>query len=414
MQEPANNPQPQLSENQLAVFNQTFASFNNTIKQLNESYASLQSRHQTLADELTLTNEKLVVSLAQNIQTRNFVQNILESLTSGVITIDLNGRINMINKAGCEILRVKPNQVIGKDYRTILGTSLAVKKPLTDLLEGKKPYRLVEKQAQVAPNEYVPISVSSSCMKDAEGNTVGALEVFVDLSELRRMEDEIARVRSLAALGEVAAVVAHEVRNPLSGIAGFAALLKRELGDNHANISYVDKIITGVEKLNRSVTSLLEYARELRHEPTSTELNSLLHETVDFFKVDLNARASRTIVNLELPDTPIHGYIDRENLTGALINLLKNAEEAMPGGGKINVTLAQHDECIAICISDQGVGIPEKIKDKIFTPFFTTRDGGTGLGLALVRKVIDAHRGAILVANNPDQGSTFTIELPLR
>ena len=240
MQEPANNSQPQLSENQLAVFNQTFASFNNTIKQLNESYASLQSRHQTLADELTLTNEKLVVSLAQNIQTRNFVQNILESLTSGVITIDLNGRINMINKAGCEILRVKPNQVIGKDYRTILGTSLAVKKPLTDLLEGKKPYRLVEKQAQVAPNEYVPISVSSSCMKDAEGNTVGALEVFVDLSELRRMEDEIARVRSLAALGEVAAVVAHEVRNPLSGIAG----LLRCSSANWATITLISAMST--------------------------------------------------------------------------------------------------------------------------------------------------------------------------
>ena len=414
MQENANNPQQNLSESQLAVFNQTFASFNNTIKQLNESYATLQNRHQTLADELTLTNEKLVESLAQNIQTRTFLQNILESLTSGVITIGLDGKIKTINKAGCDILRVKANQVVGKEYRSILGASLATRKSLTDLLEGKKPYRSAEKQVRVGPNESVPISVSSSWLKDAEDNIVGALEVFVDLSELRRMEDEIARVRSLAALGEVAAVVAHEVRNPLSGIAGFAALLKRELGEDHANISYVDKIITGVEKLNRSVTSLLEYARELRHEPCSTDMNVLLHETIDFFRVDLIARSSRASVTLELPQTEVQCNVDRENLTGALINLLRNADESMPAGGSVKVALAKNDERIAISITDQGVGIPEQIKEKIFTPFFTTRDGGTGLGLALVRKVVDAHRGAIFVANNSDRGSTFTIELPLR
>ncbi|MGB5139692.1 MAG: ATP-binding protein, partial [Candidatus Zixiibacteriota bacterium] len=378
------------------------------------SYASLQERHQTLADELTVTNERLVESLAQNIQTRTFLQNVLESLTSGVITIDPNGRINTINKAGCDILRVKPAEVVGEDYRNILGSSLAAKKPLTDLLAGKKPYSLVEKQAQVAPNEFVPISVSSSCMKDSEGNIVGALEVFVDLTELRRMEDEIARVRSLAALGEVAAVVAHEVRNPLSGIAGFAALLRRELGADHANINYVDKIISGVEKLNRSVTSLLEYARELRHEPCSTDMNALLHETVDFFRVDLNARSSRSNVNLELPPAVVQCHVDRENFTGALINLLKNADESMPNGGQVKVVLDKRDDAIAICVSDQGVGVPESIKEKIFTPFFTTRDGGTGLGLALVRKVVDAHRGSIYVSNNSDKGSTFTIELPLR
>ncbi len=414
MQEHGGKPETQVGDEQLAIFNQTFASFNNTIKQLNESYANLQSRHQLLSDELTATNEKLVHSLAQNIQTRNFLHNVLESLTSGVITIEPDGRIGTINKAGCEILRVKSGQIIGQDYRTVFGGSLATRRSLTDLLQGKQAYRLVEKQVLVSDDKTIPISVSASCIRDAENNIVGALEVFVDLTDLKRMEDEIARVKSLAALGEVAAVVAHEVRNPLSGIAGFAALLKREMGDAHANIGYVDKIIIGVEKLNRSVTSLLDYARELRHEPRPTNLNSVLQETVEFFRVDLSTRGSASRVKLDLPREDVTCDLDRENFAGALINLLKNADEAMPKGGTISIKLKSSSSRVVLSVSDEGAGVPEQLMEKIFTPFFTTRDGGTGLGLALVRKIVDAHRGAILVSNNPNRGSTFTIELPLR
>lgn len=414
MQEPTGKSGAQIGDDQLAVFNQTFASFNNTIKQLNESYANLQDRYQLLSDELTATNEKLIHSLSQNIQTRNFLHNVLESLTSGVMTVDLNGKINSINKAGCEILRVRANQIIGKDYAKVFGASLCARRSLLDLLQGKEPYRLIEKQVMVTDAESIPISVASSCIKDGDDNIVGAVEVFVDLSEIKRMEEEIARVKSLAALGEVATVVAHEVRNPLSGIAGFAALLRSELGDSHPNIDYVDKIITGVDKLNRSVTSLLQYARDLRHEPKPADLKALLQETVDFFKFDLATRSSQSQVALDLPQGEVVCNFDRENLSGALINLLRNADEAMPQGGKLSVQLKADGKSALVSISDQGEGVPGALREKIFTPFFTTREGGTGLGLALVRKVIDAHRGTIEVSNNPDRGSTFTIGLPLR
>lgn len=402
------------SEDQLAVFNQTFASFNSTIKQLNDSYARLQSRYQRLSDELTATNEKLQESIDQNIQTRNYVQNILESLTNGVIAIDLDGKISSINKAGCDILKTSPTKVVGNDYRTVFDSSLTGKYPLVDLLTGAKPYRLIEKSIRISATVEVPVAASSSCVKDGNGHIIGALEVFEDLSEIKRMESEIARVKSLAALGEVAAVVAHEVRNPLSGIAGFAALLKGELGDNHKSVNYINKIIEGVEKLNRSVSSLLEYARDLRHEPRTSELNALLKETVEFFKVDLSSRSSQTEVQLALPKDSINCSFDRENLSGALINLLKNADQSMPKGGTITVRLENTHGVARIDVSDQGVGVPEAAREKIFTPFFTTREGGTGLGLALVRKVVDAHRGSVQVSNNRDKGSTFSIELPLR
>jgi two-component system, NtrC family, sensor histidine kinase HydH len=283
---------------------------------------------------------------------------------------------------------------------------------LRGVLSGGKPYQNLEKEVTSDDGRIIPISASCAPITDGSGNTVGALEVFIDLTEIKQMQEEMARVKSLAALGEVAAVIAHEVRNPLSGIAGFAALLRDELGDDHPHVGYVDKISAGVQRLNRSVTSLLEYARDLRHEPRSDDLNSLLKDTIDFFRMDLHSRNSAAKVELSLPTAPTLCKFDRENLSGALVNLLKNADEAMPKGGTIRVKLSPGPEKVELSISDQGASIPEEIREKIFTPFFTTREGGTGLGLALVKKVVDAHRGEIGVESRNGHGSTFTITLP--
>ena len=398
---------------QLAVFRETFASFNNTIKRLNESYADLNTRYRHLSDELTATNEKLRATLEQNLQTKNFLQNVLESLTAGVITVDLDGKINSINRAGYAILQVKPKTIIGREYAELFGKTLAGANSLCDLLAGARAYRNIEKDVRIDDRTVIPISVSSARIKDSAGNAVGALEVFVDLTEVKRMQEEMARVKSLAALGEVAAVIAHEVRNPLSGIAGFAALLRDELGDDHPNLSYVDKIIAGVQKLDRSVTSLLEYARDLRHEPRSGDLRPLLKETVDFFRMDIHTRNSGSQVKLTLPREPVVCDFDRANLGGALVNLLKNADEAMPSGGTIEVSMVAGKDKVTLSIADQGTSIPEELREKIFAPFFTTREGGTGLGLPLVKKVVDAHRGTIEVVSRDGEGSIFTIGLPI-
>ncbi len=401
-----------LDSEQLAVFRETFATFNHTIKRLNESYAALQERYQKLSDELTATNEKLRAVLEQNIQTTNFLQNVLESLTAGVITVDLDGRINSINRAGCRILQVNHDNIITREYEQLFERSLAGANSLCRLLDGGESFRNLEKDVQIAGGNIVPISSSSAPITDSNGFTVGALEVFVDLSEVKRMQEEMARVKSLAALGEVAAVIAHEVRNPLSGIAGFAALLREELGDDSPHVNYVDKIIAGVQKLNRSVTSLLEYARDLRHQPRPGDLGALLTETIDFFRMDLHTRNSASKVELQLPNRPVMCAFDRENLGGALVNLLKNADEAMPDGGTISVSITAKKEKVLLSVADQGTSIPADIREKIFTPFFTTREGGTGLGLALVKKVVDAHQGTIAVDSHHGEGSVFRIELP--
>lgn len=407
----SNREQVVSDSDEISVFTETFASFNNTIKSLNESYAALQDRYQLLADELSATNETLRATLAENERTKSYLENVLESLTSGVLTIDLEGRITGINRAACQLLRVDHQAMIGAEYSRLFSGSFASRQPLTGLLNHDTPYCNVEKSIEVGEIT-IPISVSGSLITDTEGRAVGALEVFMDLTELKRMEDEIARVKSLAALGEVAAVVAHEVRNPLSGIAGFAMLLKRELRSDAANLEYVDKILAGVEKLDRCVSSLLDYAREVPLNPTTGDLREMLTEAVEFFRMNLAARKSNSTVTLDLPREPARCCFDSEHLSRALLNLMQNADQAMPEGGEISVDLIREGSRYLINVADQGESVPEEIKDKIFTPFFTTREGGTGLGLALVAKIVEAHQGTVELDTGNLTGSKFTMAIP--
>jgi len=406
-------PEADSASEQIAVFNETFESFNETLRQVNQSYASLQKRYQKLSDELKSTNDKLLQALDQNIQTRNFLENILESLTSGVLTVDLNGRINSVNKAGCEILKLDAEEaIIDSDYDSLFSGSLTRPSSLTSLLDAEAGYKHLEKSVQLDDGVSVPISVSSACIKDHDGEIIGALEVFDDLTELKRMQEEMVRVKSLAALGEVAAVVAHEVRNPLNGIEGFASMLREELGDDFARIDYVDKILMGIGKLNHSVTSLLDYARDLRLDPQPVLLNDFLKETVDYFRMDLSARGIETQLELKSQSKEIACTLDRECLAGALINLFNNASEAMEHRGKITVGAHDRDGMVEIEVADGGKAVPDEYKEQIFLPFFTLREGGTGLGLALVRKVVDAHQGSIEVQDNIPRGAIFRITLP--
>lgn len=398
-------------DEQIEVFTQTFASFNSTIKTLNESYATLQGRYQKLADELSGTNERLRAALGETERTRSYLEHVLESLTAGVLTIDLDGCLTSINRAGCQMLGVGASEVIGKPYNELFGGSLAGATPLTALLLQGGPFRNCEKRVQLDTHSFVPISSSGALIHGADGATEGALEVFSDLTEIKQMEEEIARVKSLAALGEVAAVIAHEVRNPLSGIGGFAALLERELGDEHPQIDYVHKITGGVRKLEQTVLSLLEYARDLRLDATESDLRELVKEAVDSYRIEMSMNGHQTEIELEMPKEKLACRVDREHLARAVTNLLQNAVQATTNGGRVGVKVAADSGMAVISVQDEGEPIPESLREKIFTPFFTTREGGTGLGLALVKKIVDAHYGEIAFCCGEHEKS-FEIRLP--
>ncbi len=394
----------------LEAISAAFDSFSSTIERLEDSYADLESRFSFLNQQLEQTNEKLREALDDNEKARSFLDNIFSSVSSGILVYDCECRISHYNDAAQSLLGLECN-LHGMTGDELVADDTRPEVSARETLRTGEEFSSEEKLFTLKSEAEVPVAVSTSVMKNQSGTVVGAVEVIHDLTKLRALEDQVAQVKALAALGEIAATVAHEVRNPLGGIAGFASLLKRDLAENHPGQRLADKIITGVENLNGSVTSLLTYAKEINVSPRKIELQNFLDEIVTYFRADINHDAGKYVINAKLSPEDLEWRLDPEQFRQAILNLLHNAVQSMPDGGKIDlVTTGEQD--LRIDIIDEGEGIEQELMDRIFTPFFTTKQGGTGLGLATVRKIVEAHRGNIEVESTAGEGTKFRLCFP--
>lgn len=408
----------ELSAEELSSFTSSYAHFNKITRKLQRAYRALEEKFENLNLKLEQTNNQLRQSLAEKDRISNYLNNILESLISGVLAIDRNGKITLFNRAAEEILGYKTDQVLGKSYMKIMGKK--VSKELTPLhtLKTKVSHLNEEKEIETGKGKKIPLGFSTSLLTDSEGNHLGAVEVFFDLTRLKNLEEEVTRVKTLAALGEMAATVAHEVRNPLGGIAGFAALLERDLEADDPRKRLVNKIIEGVEILNRLVINLLNYTKAIKLNPQKLDFIKFLNDTLNFFQIDLSSRVKNISLSKHFPKDEIECWIDPEQFRQVVLNVLRNSVQAMPQGGKIdiysNLIPLEGDDKVVLKISDNGEGMSEETQEKLFTPFFTTKDGGTGLGLPTVKKIVEAHKGSVEIESEPDQGTTITVSLPKR
>ncbi|HEX7400775.1 MAG TPA: ATP-binding protein [candidate division Zixibacteria bacterium] len=241
--------------------------------------------------------------------------------------------------------------------------------------------------------------------------------------KLEQMEQEMMRVKTLAALGEMAAVVAHEVKNPLGGIRGFAELLDRDLTPGDPRKRLVKKIMEGVETLDRIVLNLLDYTKPIKLNPHKVEMVKFIDEVIKFFEMDNSRKKAGIRIKKEYPPEELSFYVDTEQFRQVMLNLLQNAEQAMPQGGEITVALNWEAESsdlshirnniLVLDITDTGMGMSRITQEKLFTPFFTTKEQGTGLGLSTVKKIVEAHQGDIRVESESGKGTSVQIRLPM-
>jgi signal transduction histidine kinase len=238
--------------------------------------------------------------------------------------------------------------------------------------------------------------------------------------QVRRLRDELAdknrelaRKERLAALGQMAAGLAHEIRNPLGGIRLFASLLEKDLAQQPEPLALTRKISSGVSSLNQLVCDILDFAGEIRLQPSLLDAGELIHECVELLAAEIDRHRSRVVIEAA-DDTALTA--DAKQLRSALLNLLRNAIEAAGDDGCVCITVSESDEreSLRLQIADNGPGIPPEHMDKVFNPFFTTKETGTGLGLSMVHRIIDAHGGHVRVTAGPQGGACFVIELPLR
>jgi len=227
--------------------------------------------------------------------------------------------------------------------------------------------------------------------------------------ELEIKNRELARKNRLADLGQMAAHVAHEVRNNLVPVTLYLSLLRRRILGDPENASLLDKISAGFTALDATVNDLLHFTAERDPHLSVFELRKLMEDVCSSLWPQFAAQGIEIAVNIS-PTLVITA--DREMLRRVALNLLLNAVDVMPDGGAINVTAANRSDCVELSVADSGPGLSDEVCRRVFEPFFTTKPGGTGLGLAIVYRIAEVHRGAVIAANDPRGGAVFTLRFP--
>jgi two-component system sensor histidine kinase HydH len=337
-----------------------------------------------------------------------FTDEVVSHLPVGLIATDQEGRIAYFNAAAERITGITQKDASEKNPEDILPGHWGRFK---EYLDQGKSITEQETACDFSYEKEVPISVSAARIVNEEERFVGNVIILRDLREVKRLQEEIRRKEKLAALGGLAAGVAHEIRNPLSSIKGIATYFGSKFSKDSGEKETADVMVREVDRLNRVIGELLQFARptELKHQPT--DIYDLLAHAVQLVKQDAKIKK----ISIDLPERTgdVRLTIDPDRFSQCLLNLYLNAIQAMTEGGRLRIQLIRpKDDWVDIEISDTGKGIRAEYLHQIFDPYFTTKTTGTGLGLAIVHKIIEAHHGRIRVRSIPGKGTTFTITLP--
>ncbi|MBM3328830.1 MAG: PAS domain S-box protein [Calditrichaeota bacterium] len=402
------------SEGDITSLIDAFRYFNEAATTLGAAYRKLESRIQELTEQLEEKDSQLYSRLIELDRVTKYLTSLVESLSSGVVAVDMNGMITIFNRSAAGMLGIAAESAIGCHYTDILGNDAGESGALRTLREGPE-LRGVER---VLYGRGIKVAYQTTWVVDSLGDRIGVVEVFEDVSLMRDLEARLEHQKTLSALGEMAAAVAHELRNPLAGIGGFAALLKKDLAGDPKLASKVDRILQGVHALDRVAGNLLFLTRQTTIKREEIDLQSLLSEIVQLLESEIHGSGSDIGIHLSLPAEQIPVSADRELMRLVFTNVTKNAVQAIPSGRKGEVAVELLWKLLAnrfeVLISDNGIGIPDENRERLFSPFFTTRHSGTGLGLALVKKVIDLHKGEIHIDSAEGVGTRFSISLPIR
>ncbi len=425
--------EPVLEADEVTRFTESYASFNRIINSLQRKYIQLQDDFTAQNAELAEANRKLVGLSEHNLAVTQFLDGILNSISAGVIAVDRDGHITHFNKAAARILGKSPADTLGKPYRDCIPPGTPIDANALRTVEKRRAIDATERTIELEDNTRLTLSVSTAVLRDADGRPIGAVEVLHDLTKIKKMEHELARLNTLAALGEMAATIAHEVRNPLSGIGGFAALLQKDLEGDDDRQKLVSKIIRGVTSLNDTVTTLLNYTRFDETNRVDTLFGDFIESTIRQYKRDNPNRTNLTI-RLTHPSAGEGCYVDIDPMLfrQVFFNLFTNASDVQPKRVRVDVAyrtltrqaatrqygdrllLGLDETILEVTVVDNGPGIPDEHLEKIFSPFFTTRSGGNGLGLGVAWKILKAHGGDVTAENQPDQGALFRLLLPVK
>lgn len=327
-----------------------------------------------------------------------------------VAITDVSGTITYVNDKFCEISKYSREELLGQDHR-IINSGYHPKEFIRDLWRTIASGRVWrgEIRNRAKDGSFYWVDTTIVPFLDERGKPYQYLAIRSDITERKRAEDRLREQAALARLGEMAAVVAHEVKNPLAGIRGALQIIGSRLPEESRDRAVIGDILARIDQLAEMVRDLLTFARP--HEPhiQPASIRAIVGDTATLLKKD--PAWSQVEVAIEGDDALVR--VDPELMQIVFSNLLLNAAQAMDGDGRVDVRLAHGDGKCTVVVRDHGRGIPPDIMLRIFEPFFTTKHRGTGLGLATARQILDLHHADIAVDNAPDDGTQVTVTLPL-
>ena len=359
-----------------------------------------------LSERLRRTEEALTQT-AQDFDRLQFLyKQIFDDISTGIITVDASGRITSFNHASEEITGYRSLEVVGAKLDGIF----------PGLTSGKDQPLRQEGSITQKSRAQIPIGFSWAKLNLAAGSDDSRVYTMQDLSQIKKMEDAMRQAEKMAAIGEMAAGVAHEFRNPLAAISGAAQMLAQETSLEPHNQQLMNIITRESDRLETTIRDFLQFSKPVKPQKNWFSFNNLLEESLEVIRQ--NPRWNENCqIKLKVPDK-LDCWGDRGQLKQVLLNIIDNACNALSGEpGTITIMAGEHttlsgNEKTVITVANDGPPIPEELLHKIFEPFFTTRESGTGLGLAIVWQIITSHAGTIKVGSRADEGTAFVITLP--
>jgi two-component system sensor histidine kinase PilS (NtrC family) len=353
-------------------------------------------------DQLQRSADTLATTRRAAAELLTLHQDIVRSLSSGLITTTPDGVVLTANQAAAEILRATSKSLVGRSIDSIMPGLVA-------LLGPKGELRRADLTVPTADDDKT-IGVTVSPLRDVHDNAVGCVINFQDLTELKRLEMHARRTERMATVGQLAAGVAHEIRNPMAAISGSIELLKQSPQTSDDDRALMTIVHREVQRLNVLIGDLLDYANPRPKQTVDFDLGSLVKETVQV------ARGDQNFADVELTaavDEPLPVHADPAKLRQVVWNLVRNAADAASGGGKhVTVEARRTGAGASVIVADDGPGIPDAMVGRIFDPFVTTKQKGTGLGLATCHAIITEHGGRIDVDTTPGKGTKMVVSLP--
>ncbi|MCB0282945.1 MAG: PAS domain S-box protein [Calditrichae bacterium] len=335
--------------------------------------------------------------------------------SDAIVLTDLHGVITEVNKAFCELFGYSREELIGQTTRIIRSQH-------TDDLFYQKMWESIQ-EAGEWKGEIInqdksgnPVSVLLSITPILQdGQKIGYMGIEIDMREQIKIQENMARSERLATIGKMAAKVAHEIRNPLSSISLNAEILQDELKSENFSVeeaqSLLSSIMREVDRLANLTNEYLQFSRMPKSQNEAHNICRLIENLTIFIESEL--RANQIELKMNLPEQPVLVKMDKDQIHRVLLNLVRNSIEALSQGGTININLENHKSYLEILLSDTGNGISADQLDKVFEPFYTTKDIGTGLGLPISKQIIEEHGGTIAYLTDKAPGANFLITLPL-